>query len=280
LGQPTGEPGMNPQNSAINRLRMVRLQAIRRESETVKVFTFKDEICANARPGQFIMAWALGAEEVPMSLTLMDGEEGTASIAVKRVGETTESLHQLARGAVIGVRGPYGNGFTVNRGVALIVGGGVGLSPLLPLAESLAKGGAPVTVVAGAKTKGELIFLRRFKRACDVIAVTEDGSYGLRGLATQALIELLKERRRFKSVYACGPELMMKEIIKATARYRIPTQVSLERYMKCGVGICGSCVVGKYRVCRDGPIFSDRLLRRIGEFGRWRRDAAGRAVPV
>jgi dihydroorotate dehydrogenase electron transfer subunit len=271
---------MNPQNSAINRLRMVRLQAIRRESETVKVFTFKDELCANARPGQFIMAWAPGAEEVPMSLTLMDGEEGTASIAVKRVGETTESLHQLARGAVVGVRGPYGNGFTVNRGAALIVGGGVGLSPLLPLAESLAKGGVPVTVVAGAKTKSELLFLRMFKRACDVIAVTEDGSYGLRGIATQALTELLKERRRFKSVYACGPELMMKEIIKATTRYRMPTQVSLERYMKCGVGICGSCVVGKYRVCRDGPIFSDRLLRRIGEFGRWRRDAAGRAVPV
>ncbi len=271
---------MNLPHSALNRLRMVRLRAFRRESETVKVFTFKDQLCADARPGQFIMVWVPGAEEVPMSLTLMDSGEGVASIAVKRVGETTAALHQLEKGAVIGVRGPYGNGFTANRGAALIVGGGVGLSPLLPLAESLAEEGNPVTVVAGAKTKDELLFLRRFRRAGDVITTTEDGTYGLRGLATQALIGLLEEHRNFKNVYACGPEPLLKEVVKAAVRCRIPTQVSLERYMKCGLGICGSCLIAKYRVCRDGPVFSDGILRRVEEFGLLRRDAAGRAIPI
>ncbi|MEM3737301.1 MAG: dihydroorotate dehydrogenase electron transfer subunit [Candidatus Bathyarchaeia archaeon] len=266
--------------STPNRPRMVRLRAVRSESEYVKVFTFKDQLCAEAKPGQFIMVWVPGAEEVPMSLTLMDWRRGVASFAVKKVGETTEALHQLRGEAVIGVRGPYGNGFGMQRGASLIVGGGTGLSPLLPLAENLANAGAKVTILAGAKTKTELLFLRNFKRVGEVIATTEDGTYGLKGVVTQTLAKVLEERRRIKQVYACGSELMLKEVVDLAVRYSIPVQVSLERYMKCGVGICGSCMLGKYRVCRDGPVFSGVLLSKIEEFGFWKRDATGKSVPV
>jgi len=271
---------MTPRSSAPSRLRMVRLQAVRLESETVKVLTFRDELCAEAKPGQFVMVWSPGAEEIPMSLTLMNRKMRTASIAVKIVGETTRAIHQLKEGEVMGVRGPYGNGFTLEWGAALLVGGGVGLSPLLPLAEKLAERDTAVTVVAGAKTKSELLFLRRFRRVGEVVATTEDGTYGLKGCATHALEALLKRRRRFKTVYTCGPEPLLKAVMETATRYKIPVQVSLERYMKCGIGICGSCVIGKYRVCRDGPVFSDKTLTRIGEFGLWKRDAAGRAIPV
>jgi dihydroorotate dehydrogenase electron transfer subunit len=140
-----------------------------------------------------------------------------------------------------------------------------------------------VTFVLGAKTQDELLFideLERFPtRKLRLVVSTEDGSCGITGLCTQLVEELLG--KGFDSVYACGPEKMILEVFGLTEERGIPLQASLERLMRCAIGLCGSCLIGKYRVCRDGPVFNSRQLREVkGEFGFSKRDRSGREVPL
>lgn len=275
---------MSAYPTATERPRMVRVSGTRTETPTVKTLTFRDEACSRASPGQFVMVWIPGVDEVPMSLSKMDAD-GLSAVTVKRLGEATAALQSLGRGGILGIRGPYGRGFTVATGDALVVGGGCGMAPLAPLVERLAGAGVRVTVVVGAETWSELLFLRRVRRALSavdgrVVAVTEDGSYGVRGLATGPVREALGERR-FDVVYTCGPERMMQKLLQLSERHGVLLQASLERYMRCGVGICGSCCIGGYRVCRDGPVFTGEQLREVtGEFGVFRRDADGRRTAL
>jgi dihydroorotate dehydrogenase electron transfer subunit len=108
--------------------------------------------------------------------------------------------------------------------------------------------------------------------------VTDDGSAGMKGFAHQKLEELLKTEK-FRMVYACGPEIMLKNVLGVCARKKIPCQLSLERYMKCGIGVCGSCMLGEYRVCKEGPVFTGRQIAGT-EFGIKTRDACGLARKV
>ena len=268
----------------INRLRITKIREIKRESPTVKTFIFYDKLCSKAEPGQFAMVWIPGVDEVPMSLSVI-GPDGRSSITVAKVGEATQALHQKRAGDILGIRGPYGNSFTPASGSTMIVGGGTGLAPLAPLTEELAELHARVAFVMGAKTRGELLFLDRTTTVLskidgDVIAVTEDGSYGMSGVATDAAKQLL-EKERFDMIYACGPEEMMYKMFMLAERYETPIQASLERLMRCAIGICGSCVIGRFRVCRDGPVFSSRQLKEVKEeFGRFKRGGAGQRVPI
>jgi len=155
------------------------------------------------------------------------------------------------------------------------------MGPLAPLAERLAGLSVKVTFVVGAQTRDELLFLGRVRRALsevngEIVATTEDGSYGLKGLATDSAEQALKEQR-FNMIYTCGQEGMIQKLFQLAERHKTPLQASLERYMRCGIGICGSCCIGKYRVCKDGPVFSSEQLREVkGEFGVFRREADGR----
>lgn len=267
-----------------NRNRVIRLERVQLETPSIKSFTFHDSLCATAKPGQFIMVWAVGVDEVPMSLSTIQSN-GYSEIAVAKVGEATAVLHRKRAGDLIGVRGPYGNGFKPSKGNLLLVGGGTGIAVLLPLATALPKRDASMTFVLGAKTRNELLFLGRVqsigsKYNCAIAVTTEDGSQGSKGLATDAVEKLLK-KEHFDMIYTCGPEPMMQRVFQLAERYDTPVQASLERIMKCGLGICGSCCVGKYRVCKDGPVFSSEQLKEIlDEFGLFKRDFSGKKIEL
>ncbi len=267
--------------TAANQLRTTRILGVKTENPTVKTFTFKDRQCAKAKPGQFLMLWIPGVDEIPLSILNVE-KDGTVSVAVKRVGEATEALHNKKAGEIIGVRGPFGKSFTLKSEKILMVGGGTGIAPLLFLAKMLGEK-AEITFVTGARTREELLFLYELYSQCgkeNVLTVTEDGSYGVKGLATKPL-EALITKEKFNMIYTCGPEQMVYEVFSLAEKHGISFEASLERLMRCAIGICGSCVIGKYRVCRDGPVFTAEQLEKVkGEFGLWKRDFDGKKIPI
>lgn len=266
-----------------NKLRTTRILSVKTETTTVKTFTFKDRQCAKAKPGQFLMLWIPGVDEIPLSI--LDTKNELVSVVVKKVGEATRALHKKKVSELIGVRGPFGNSFTVKEGRILMVSGGTGTAPILFLAKKLASRATRLVFVIGAKTRDELLFVNESKRLfgkgkMHVIVTTEDGSYGVKGLATTPLQSLLA-KERFDTVYTCGPEMMMLKIFDLVEKYGIALEASFERLMRCAIGLCGSCVIGKYRVCRDGPVFTTEHLREItNEFGISKRDFDGRKIPI
>jgi dihydroorotate dehydrogenase electron transfer subunit len=250
------------------------------ESSTVKTFTFNDKPCAKAEPGQFLMLWIPGVDEIPLSILDTDTKD-MVSVAVKRVGEATKALHNLRTGDIIGVRGPFGNSFSTKEGKVLMVGGGTGIAPLLFLARKLVAKDVTPFFVVGAKTKDELLFLKQLERLCDkgnVTSTTEDGSCGIAGLCTEPLEGMLSKERT-DMVYSCGPEPMILKAFELARKYDLDMEASLERLMRCAIGLCGSCCVGKYRVCRDGPVFTRKQLQEVEqEFGKLKLDFDGRKV--
>lgn len=267
-----------------HRPRIVKIQDAKEETSTVKSITFRDDQCSKGKPGQFVMIWIPGIDEIPMTLSLIS-RDATSGVTVRKRGEATNALCAKKTGDQIGVRGPYGTYFTVGEEAKLLlVGGGTGIAALAPLIELPIMRRKDLTIVIGARTKTELIYLNRFKalhpaKKMRLITTTDDGSNGLKGLAS-SIVNTLLEKDKFDMTYACGPELMMKTILDAAQKTDTPIQFSLERIFKCGVGICGSCSLGPYRVCRDGPIFSGEMLQGIGEFGKTKRDSAGRIIPI
>ncbi len=270
-----------------NKMRTVKILGVREETPTVKSFTFHDKLCAKAKPGQFVMIWIPGVDEVPMSLSSLTPYEGNAAITFENVGEATSALHKMKAEDTFGVRGPFGMGYEIIKARnVMIVGGGTGLASLAPLAERLVKDKVKITFLMGARSLQDLLFLNRIKQLFSgssgkLIATTEDGSYGLRGLVTEQAEKLLGQSKKFDVMYACGPELMMYKMFLLSEKFNVLLQVSLERFMRCAIGICGTCVIGKYRVCQDGPVFSGFQLREVKEeFGHFRRGFNGRKTSV
>lgn len=275
---------MSAYHIVANKLRITPILGIKTESPSVKIFTFRDKQCARAKPGQFLMLWIPGIDEIPLSI-LDAKENGAVSVAVKKVGEATIDLHTKKVGELIGVRGPFGNNFTLKEGRILMVSGGTGTAPILFLAKKLASGATRLVFVIGAKTRSELLFMDDSRNVlsrdeASIVATTEDGSYGFKGLATAPLKSLLANEE-FDMVYTCGPEQLMRKVFDSAEKQGIALEASLERLMRCAIGLCGSCVIGKYRVCRDGPVFTKEQLRKVrNEFGTSKRDFAGRKIPL
>jgi dihydroorotate dehydrogenase electron transfer subunit len=229
------------------------------------------------------MLWIPGVDEVPLSI--MDAtEDGRVAVSVKAVGEATRALHQKRAGETVGMRGPFGNSLTMQGRKPLMVGGGTGVAPLMFLTRKFVSKAVSITFVLGAKTKDELLFRSELeklgkKRVC-LVTSTEDGSCGLTGLCTEPVEQMLAEEE-FDIIYASGPEQMILKVFELAESHRVNMQASLERLMRCAIGLCGSCVIGKYRVCADGPVFTSRQLREVkGEFGLSKRDRSGRIVPL
>jgi len=266
-----------------NWIRTVRIRKVKDENVKVKSIFFKDKCCLEAEPGQFVMVWIPGVDEIPLSVSGVY-PDGTVSVTVAKVGEATEALHKLKVGDYIGVRGPFGNSFQISSGKVLLVGGGTGMAPLAFFAEKIVEKCERIVFVIGAKTADELLFLDRVESSLskvnsEIVILTEDGSAGLRGMATDPLKKLF-EKEKFDMVYVCGPEPMIREVFLAAEKFGIPLQASLERIMRCGIGICGSCIIGKYRVCRDGPVFDSQQLKEvINELGKYKRDFDGSIFP-
>ena len=274
-------------HTAVSKMRTIKLLSVTAEAPAVKSFVFNDVLCSKGEPGQFVMIWIPGLDEVPMSLSTLDPKRGHAAVTVERVGEATKALHNKKAGDTIGVRGPFGNNYTVSRASkVMIVGGGTGLASLAPLAERLAKERAEITFLMGAKTRSHLLFHERIHTLLSMaksrlIVATEDGSFGQRGLVTTSAGKLFKQGEKFKMVYTCGPERMMQKMFLLAEKFRVPFEASLERFMRCAIGLCGTCVIGKYRVCKEGPVFSGQQLYEVkDEFGRWRKGFDGRKTKV
>lgn len=262
-------------------LRTSRVERIVTETDDVSSIFFFDEPCQGAVPGQYVMIWVPGVDEVPMSLSSIN-QSGMASITVRSVGEATNALCSLKTGAVFGVKGPFGKGFTLMGKKPLIIGGGTGTAALLPLIEQFIVNGITPTTIIGSQTIGQLLFRERLMDLLGdkLIEATDDGTCGFHGFASECAIELL-ERSSFDQIYACGPELMLASIYNVSAGRNIPLQVSLERYIKCAVGLCGSCLIGPYRVCKDGPVFASEILSEVeAYFGKKRMDPSGKTITV
>jgi len=224
------------------------------ENYKTKTFLFNENIDIN--PGQFIMLWLPSVDEKPFTLSY----KNPAAVTVELKGNFTKELFNLKQGDNLFYRGPFGNGFATYSKKAVVVVGGMGLAGVSLLVESLKN---PM-MIFGAKQKKDLFFTERFKM--DIC--TDDGSIGYKGFATDKLNELLKHEK-YDIIYTCGPEIMMKTVFDIAEKYNIPCEASLERFMRCGIGICGSCACGSKLVCKDGPVFSSDDLREMKDFGRY-----------
>lgn len=256
---------------------MVTIEETIDETPTVRTLVFSDPVLSGALPGQFAMVWIPGINELPMSI-MVSKERGKAAFTVRKHGPASTGLFNVSAGQQLGVRGPYGNSFDIKRGRLLLVGGGTGLVPLIRLLKFI-RPDDDVTVLIGAKTKDEVFFEGMAKdllakNTHRVVITTDDGTYGEKGLVTNA-VKRLVDGQHFDAVYTCGPEKMMRKTIEAACSKGLFAQASIERMMKCGVGICGSCCMGEDLVCRDGTVFNGSHLLSNGEFGCFYRNKAG-----
>ncbi len=210
-----------------------------------------------AHPGQFVMVWLPGIGERPFSLM----DDDPASLTVANVGPFTSALCELAPGDRIWLRGPYGKSFDLaGRRHHLLVGGGCGAVPLALLAKVARARGHQVIAALGARTADLLMLRWRFEAlGCQVLVATEDGSAGLKGMVLDAVQQLLDDCWP-QAVYACGPKPMLRAVAIQADAVGLPCWVSMERVMKCGIGVCGTCHFGDRLVCRDGPVFEGREM--------------------
>ncbi|MBW3581822.1 MAG: dihydroorotate dehydrogenase electron transfer subunit [Euryarchaeota archaeon] len=267
---------------ALARPRAARIVAFERLSDRHVAFEVADPHLARTKAGQFAMLWIPGVDEVPMGVSTVDPERGTAWFLVLEVGDCTRAMGRLKAGDRIGVRGPYGRPFAVPKAAkTLLVGGGTGTAPLLAAVDEVHATGGTATVVPGARTKDLLVWLDRFEAAADAVhPCTDDGSLGHHGFTTGKTEELLATGA-FDLVLTCGPEIMMVKVAEAARRHGVPCQVSVERWMKCGVGVCGSCVMGDgVRACVEGPCIPAEVAERLPDWGHYHRGPDGNKMPL
>ena len=259
---------------------IVEINEIIEETPTIKTFVFDWDMdkFGVPSPGEFVMVWNFHNEK-PMSISLIDKENSRMAISVKNVGEFSSQLHDLKVGDKIGIRGSYGNRFSndLTDKKVLAIGGGVGMAPINAIVSDLLKKGNAVDVVPAAVTKEELLFMESLEKSgAKIHPCTDDGSFGFEGFATDCTVSLLEDIS-YDFAFVCGPEIMMKGIYEILEDAGISAEYSLERYMKCALGICGQCCVDNtgWRICVEGPVFKNEKIGEISEFGKYRRNAAG-----
>jgi dihydroorotate dehydrogenase electron transfer subunit len=257
----------------MNQPLIVKISSVKEETKMVKTITFPYK--KKTVPGQFFMVWIPGVDEIPMSVSMIDDE--LKAITFKVVGKATEVLFQLVEDDKIGIRGPYGNGFSFQGTHHLFIGGGTGIAMIAPAVESCVSKQYKIDVILGAKSKNELFFVNRLQKTnMNIHLTTDDGTIGFKGYASDYAKALIN-KKSVDTVYTCGPEFMMKSLFDFCFGKQITLQASLERYMKCAMGICGSCCIGEgLRVCVEGPVFTDEQLRGIDDFGLFTRTSSGK----
>ncbi len=233
-------------------------------------------IARSRRPGHFVIVIPdAKGERIPLTIADADKERGTITLVVQAVGASTEKICSLEPGQYLhDVVGPLGRATHIEkRGTVVCCGGGVGVAPLLPIIRAMKQAGNRVISVLAARTKDLIILERQVAEYSDeVIIMTDDGSYGNKGLVTEGVEHVLL-REPVHEVVTIGPAIMMKFVAKLTKKYNIPTTCSLNTIMVDGTGMCGACritVDGRTRfVCVDGPEFDahkvdfDEMLMRL-----------------
>ncbi len=275
------------------------------------------------KPGQFIMVWIPGVDEKPYTISFH--KKRKFGITIEAKGIFSKKAINLEKNDIVGIRGPFGNGFDIAAPFSkiAIIAGGCGIAPLAVLAEQLE---GDIFFIHGARSKQFLLYPERFnvqRHFC-----TDDGSKGYKGFvtdlfekeikfreqkrnsvveknckskATENTDEIVKNEHNMKNtavprteeikkngieaeftafdmVYACGPEMMMYRVFQICEAHGILCQVSLERYMRCGFGVCGACVCSDRLVCMDGPVFSSDLLRTMNDFNKTALLKSGKPV--
>lgn len=212
-------------------------------------------------PGQFVEVKVEGTPTVylrrPISINDVDYAKNTLSLIIKNVGDGTNALSKLPVGGKVNILLPLGNGFgLIKSGAAILVGGGVGIAPLLYLGKKLSSNGVKVSYLLGFKVKSDMIDLEAYKAVGNVYITTEDGSVGEKGFVTNHPVI----NGKFDKMYVCGPTPMMKNVAKSALKSGTDCEVSLENMMACGLGACLGCVTntkeGHKCVCSDGPVFN------------------------
>ena len=228
----------------------------------------------DAKPAQFVMAWIPGVEAKPIGVSYQDEE--SFGITVSAIGPWSRKICSMKKGDLLGFMGPYGNHFKLEGKNAVMVGGGYGTALLILLAEQALKKKVKATMIVGAKSEKYLIYRDRIKHmGLSAKFTTDDGSFGEKGYNTPVLERMLKESKIDK-VYSCGPELMEKKVVEMCLENNVPCETSIERYMKCGFGVCGACCMdakGK-RLCVEGTVYSGKEASKIMEFGKYHRDGS------
>jgi len=245
----------------------------------VKIVLDAPEIARSRKPGHFvIIKMGEKGERIPLTIASADAEKGTVTLVVQKVGVTSDKLSRLEVGdEVTDVVGPLGKATHLEKvGTVLCGGGGVGVAPMLPIVEGLKKAGNRVITILAARTKDLIILEDQMREHSDeVIIMTDDGSFGTKGLVTAGMEEVINREKVNMSV-VIGPAIMMKFAALTTKKYNIETVASLNTIMVDGTGMCGACRVsvgGKTKfVCVDGPEFDahqvdfDEMLSRLSAY--------------
>lgn len=234
-----------------------------------------------AKPGQFVIVCVKNqySERIPLTIAGVDAEKGTIRLVWQKVGKSTAELSDMNIGDEIdGILGPLGKPTHIeNFGTVICVGGGIGNAPLLPVTTAMKKAGNKVISILGARNKELLILEDDFAAVSDdLIVLTDDGSYGRKGLVTEPLKELCQAEQKPNLVVAIGPAIMMKFCCEVTREFEVSTVVSLNTIMVDGTGMCGGCRVeigGETKfVCVDGPEFNghkvnfDLMMKRMNAY--------------
>lgn len=246
-------------------------------SENVVKFEVEAPLIARSRKaGHFVIVRAgEKGERIPLTIAASDLEKGTITIVIQAVGASSRKICALNEGDYItDVVGPLGQATHIEKyGTVVCAGGGVGIAPMLPIIEAMKKAGNRVISVIAARTKDLVILEEQVAENSDeVIVMTDDGSYGQKGLVTNG-VEMVIQREKVDLCVTIGPAIMMKFVSLLTQKYNIPTMASLNTIMVDGTGMCGACRVtvgGKTKfVCVDGPEFNahevdfDEMLMRL-----------------
>lgn len=243
------------------------------EAENIRTFVFKGTL--NSKPGQFCMLWIPECDEKPFSIAR--DYDGEIWLTICKVGPATTQLFKMKEGDRVGIRGAYGHGFsTVSNKKVVLIGGGYGTAPLHFTGKSSKDMGSDVTMVIGARSKNLLIWEKESQDSgFRTLIATNDGSAGIKGFTTHILEKLLSEEK-IDLVQTCGPEKMMKAIAEMCIEKGVDCEVSVERYMKCGFGVCGQCVVETgEKMCQIGPVVSAEKAMTFADFGVFHRGAEG-----
>ena len=217
-------------------------------------------------PGQFVEIKVEGSQTTflrrPISIHYVDREKNELWLLVAVVGQGTKAMASLSAGDTMNLVLPLGNGFTISARKTLLVGGGVGVAPLLYAGKAIREAGGEPVFLLGARSAKDLLEIERFRAIGRVLTTTEDGSDGERGFVTDHSVW---EKEPFQMISVCGPKPMTVAVARKAREKNIPCEVSLENMMACGLGACLCCVEnttdGNVCVCKEGPIFSTDKLK-------------------
>jgi len=258
----------------------VRIKEVIVESSLVNTYILDHSV--GAEPGQFINLWIPRMDEKPFSVAFDDPAKNELWLTIAGVGPVSNKLKEFKPGDTVGIRGPYGSTFQYEKGERIaLLAGGYGAAPLYFLAQRAVAAECTIEFIIGARSEDLLLYVDRVKKMGNVNLhlATDDGSAGHHGYNTQVLDKLVSEGG-IDRILTVGPEIMMKKAVDLSLEKGIACQASVERYMKCGFGVCGACCVDGTGEpsCTKGPPMDAEYISKLPGWGNYHRDNVGKKI--